>query len=164
MYEIKHNPNDDDYRAITRAIEDNDGYCCCELEHTPDTKCPCKKFREAPSSACDCGRFYKVTNYPIITLCGSTRFKEEFLKKAKELTLAGWIVLSVGVFGHFGDIEADKPEIKAQLDDIHKQKIAMSDAIYVINKSGYIGKSTQAEIEWAKFLNKDIIYMEETGE
>ena len=104
-----------------------------------------------------------VGKYKVITLCGSTRFKDEFLKAAKELTLKGWIVLSVGVFGHFGDIEADNPVIKAQLDDIHKQKIAMSDAIYVINKLGYIGASTKSEIEWAQFLNKDIIYMEETG-
>lgn len=44
-------------------------------------------------------------NYPVVTLCGSTRFKEEFLTVQKRLTLKGKIVLSVGLFGHSGDEE-----------------------------------------------------------
>ena len=46
-----------------------------------------------------------VKNYKVITLCGSTRFKDEFLKVQKELTLKGNIVISVGLFGHSGDSE-----------------------------------------------------------
>lgn len=161
---IKSNPDKEQRNIIRQAIIDNDGYCCCKLEHISDNRCMCKDFQEQNKTGfCHCGLFYKITDYPIITLCGSTRFKDEFLIAAKEFTLKGWIVLSPNVFGHFGDTEADNPVIKAQLDDIHKQKIAMSDAIYVINKLGYIGASTKAEIEWAQSLNKDIIYMEETG-
>ena len=44
-----------------------------------------------------------VGKYPVITLCGSTRFKEQFLEAQKRLTLAGNIVISVGLFGHSGD-------------------------------------------------------------
>lgn len=40
----------------------------------------------------------------IITLCGSTRFKAEFERMNRELTLAGHVVISVGVFGHADDI------------------------------------------------------------
>ena len=43
--------------------------------------------------------------YKVITLCGSTRFKDEFIKAQKDLTLAGNIVISVGLFGHSGDNE-----------------------------------------------------------
>lgn len=43
--------------------------------------------------------------YPVVTLCGSTRFKEEFLEAQKRLTLEGNIVISVGLFGHSGDAE-----------------------------------------------------------
>ena len=43
--------------------------------------------------------------YKIITLCGSTRFKDEFMEVQKRLTLAGNIVISVGLFGHSGDNE-----------------------------------------------------------
>ena len=43
--------------------------------------------------------------YKVITLCGSTRFKEQFLEAQKRLTLEGNIVISVGLFGHSGDDE-----------------------------------------------------------
>ena len=46
-----------------------------------------------------------VGKYPVITLCGSTRFKEQFLEAQKRLTLEGNIVISVGLFGHSGDAE-----------------------------------------------------------
>ncbi len=32
-----------------------------------------------------------VGNYPVITLCGSTRFKDEFMEAQKQLTLADWV-------------------------------------------------------------------------
>lgn len=96
----------------------------------------------------------------IITLCGSTRFKDEFERLNKELTLAGHIVLSVGVFAHMGDEITDDQKIK--LDALHKKKIDMSDAIFVINKFGYIGESTKSEIEYADKNNKVVFYMEES--
>lgn len=99
-----------------------------------------------------------MDNYKIITLCGSTKFKEEFIKANKELTLKGNIVISVGLFGHSGDKITDKQKI--MLDDIHKRKIDLADAIYVINKDGYIGNSTKSEIEYAKDHDKEIIYMQ----
>ena len=100
-----------------------------------------------------------IGNYKVITLCGSTRFKEDFERVNRELTLAGNIVISVGCFGHSGDVFSD--EQKIMLDDIHKRKIDMADAIYVINKNGYIGSSTRSEIQYALRLGKQIIYMED---
>ena len=44
--------------------------------------------------------------------------------------------------------------------DMHMKRIDMSDAIYVINKDGYIGKATLEEIEYAKSNNKEILYLE----
>lgn len=44
------------------------------------------------------------------------------------------------------------------IDKMHKEKIKLSDAILVVNVDGYIGNSTKNEIEYAKSLNKDIIY------
>lgn len=43
-----------------------------------------------------------VGSYRVVTLCGSTRFKDAFLEAQKRLTLAGNIVISVGLFGHSG--------------------------------------------------------------
>lgn len=99
-----------------------------------------------------------IGNYKVITLCGSTRFKEDFERVNKELTLQGNIVISVGCFGHAGDVFTD--EQKIMLDDIHKRKIDMADAIYVINKDGYVGMSTQSEILYAALHDKEIIFME----
>ena len=55
------NPNKDIYEEITKAVEDNDGYCPCELMKTNDTKCICKMFREQKElGECHCGRYVKV--------------------------------------------------------------------------------------------------------
>ena len=51
-------------------------------------------------------------------------------------------------------------EQKAQLDELHKRKIDMSDAIFVINKDGYIGSSTESEIRYARAHLKEIVYLE----
>ena len=101
-----------------------------------------------------------VGKYPVITLCGSTRFKDQFLEAQKRLTLAGNIVISVGLFGHSGDEEVWTEGAKEMLDDMHKRKIDMADAIYVINVDGYIGSSTQSEIDYACRNGKDVYYLE----
>ena len=108
-----------------------------------------------------------VANYKVITLCGSTRFKDEFLEAQKRLTLEGNIVISVGLFGHSGDNEVweDMDEgtltkTKEMLDDMHKRKIDMADEIYVINVDGYIGESTRSEIEYAMEHGKTVRFLE----
>jgi hypothetical protein len=101
-----------------------------------------------------------IGKYPIVTLCGSTRFKEQFLEAQKRLTLEGNIVITVGLFGHSGDQEVWTEGTKEMLDDMHKRKIDMADSIYVINVGGYIGESTRSEIEYAKQNGKGIQYLE----
>ena len=101
-----------------------------------------------------------VGKYKVITLCGSTKFKEEFLREQKRLSLEGNIVISVGMFGHSGDDEVWSEGVKEMLDDMHKRKIDMADEIFVINKGGYIGSSTKSEIEYATKTGKKVNYME----
>ena len=105
-----------------------------------------------------------VGQYPVITLCGSTKFKDTFMEVQKKLTLEGNIVISVGFFGHAGDSDGIDEETlaknKIMLDDIHKRKIDMSDGIFVINVGGYIGSSTKSEIEYATNHNKFVKYLE----
>ena len=108
-----------------------------------------------------------MRKYRVITLCGSTRFKDQFMEAQKRLTLEGNIVISVGLFGHSGDNEVwenmDEGTLtatKAMLDDMHKAKIDMSDEIFVINVGGYIGDSTRSEIEYAKAHGKAVRYLE----
>ncbi|WP_418376173.1 hypothetical protein [Agathobaculum sp.] len=83
----------------------------------------------------------------------------------KRLTLAGYIVISVGLFGHAGDQEVwdgmdegTLSKTKEMLDDMHKRKIDMADEIYVINVGGYIGDSTRSEIQYAEEHGKPVRY------
>ena len=101
-----------------------------------------------------------VQDYPVVTLCGSTKFKDYFIEAQKKLTLQGYIVLSVGLFGHSGDDEVWTEGTKEMLDDMHKRKIDLADEIYVINPGGYIGSSTKSEIEYATIHGKKINYLE----
>lgn len=111
--------------------------------------------------------FFENPFYPVITLCGSTRFKDEFYEAQKKLTLDGYIVISVGLFGHAGDQEVWESmdegtltKTKEMLDEMHKRKIDMADEIFVINVGGYIGDSTKSEIKYAMEHGKKIEYLE----
>jgi hypothetical protein len=98
-------------------------------------------------------------NTKIVCLCGSTKFKDDFIQATKDETLKGNIVLSVGLYGHADEEELDS-EVKNMLDALHFKKIKMADEILVINKYKYIGASTKREIDYAKLLNKKIKYLE----
>ena len=102
-----------------------------------------------------------VGKYKVVTLCGSTRFKDTFMEVQKRLTLQGCIVISVGLFGHAGDEEVWTEGTKEMLDDMHKRKIDMADEIFVINVDSYIGSSTRSEIEYARKTGKPVRYLEE---
>lgn len=95
----------------------------------------------------------------VICLCGSTKFKSEFLSANRALTLAGHVVVMPGVFGHTDGGFLDG-ETKRKLDELHLKKIEMADIVYVINPNGYIGSSTRNEIEHAESLGKIIRYLE----
>lgn len=101
-----------------------------------------------------------IKNYKVITLCGSTKFKDDYEYWNRKLTFEGNIVFSCGVFGHTDRIKLSK-EDKNMLDNIHKSKIDLSDEIFVIDKDNYIGKSTRSEIEYALENNKIVDYASE---
>lgn len=97
-----------------------------------------------------------------ITLCGSTRFREEYEKANRFLSLKGHIVYSVACFGHSGDSLND--EEKQTLDLVHLRKIMESDAVVIVGyKDGrpYVGESTLREIKWAHILDKPVLYLGE---
>ena len=55
------NPDAEIVQMIRLKLKENDGYCPCQLEKTPDTKCMCKEFREQDfEGECHCGRYCKV--------------------------------------------------------------------------------------------------------
>ena len=94
----------------------------------------------------------------VITICGSMRYSKEMMKIAEELELKeGYAVIQC-----IYNIDGQKYEgvDSSILDKIHKKKIDISDAVYVVNINGYIGNSTKNEIEYAKNNGKEVIYHE----
>jgi len=92
----------------------------------------------------------------IVTICGSTRFKDLILQVGRDLTLEGKIVLLPLVFGHSGDVITD--EQKLELDKLHHEKIDLSEEVHVVMFDNYIGHSTKGEIEYADLNRIPIIY------
>ena len=95
----------------------------------------------------------------VITLCGSTRFMNEFEKANTRLTLQGNVVFSVATTAYEGSQNVSD-EQKKLLDKVHFEKIRLSDEIFVINVGGYVGPSTKREIELAKRTGKKIRFLE----
>ena len=94
----------------------------------------------------------------VITICGSLRFQKEMMMLAEKLALKGNCVLTP-TYGVIENIEITKEQLM-KLKEEHLKRIELSDSIYVINKDNYIGRSTKLEIEYAKKLGKEIIYVE----
>jgi len=104
----------------------------------------------------------------VITLCGSSRFKEAFDLANMHLSLLGHVVISLGCWGHTDSPQGamfltgdsnDNGEIKKNLDTLHYKKIDLSNEIFVINPGGYIGNSTKKEIAYAKEKGINVKYM-----
>lgn len=93
----------------------------------------------------------------VITVCGSYKFKKEMIEITEKMTLKGNCMLTPNELAK-SDKNAYTKEEALLIDKMHKEKIKLSDAILVVNVNNYIGNSTKSEIEFAKSLNKEIIY------
>jgi hypothetical protein len=87
---------------------------------------------------------------------------DAFFEASWSETLAGKIVLSVGVCKHATDHggEALGPEVVALLDELHLRKIDLADEVLILNVRGYIGESTARELEYARAAGKSIRFLE----
>lgn len=100
-----------------------------------------------------------TSEFKVITLCGSARFKDEFTKQEQILSLKGYIVLSPIFFDKEIQTKLERSKLE-MLKLMHYKRIELADEILVINKYGYIGDSTKKEIDFAKKLNKIIKFIE----
>lgn len=85
------------------------------------------------------------------------RFREEFERLGAELTLAGHVVLTPTALDLSTELNAEE---RAQLGQIHLQKIAMSDEVLIVNVGDYVGESTRREIKYARSLGVAVSYLE----
>ena len=95
----------------------------------------------------------------IITLCGSLRYKKEMMIIAEKMALEGNCILTP-VYPVLEDYDRTDEQL-IKLKEAHFKRIELSDAILVVNIDNYIGNSTNLEIEYAKKLEKKVIYYTE---
>jgi len=95
--------------------------------------------------------------FKVITLCGSTKFKNEFVNVSQKLTLQGSIVLMPHIFNHGDSLNLSMDQL-AMLVELHKEVVSMADEIFVIDVGGYVGDSTNNEIKYAINLGKIVRY------
>lgn len=54
---------DKEYAAeVIERIKQNNGYCPCKIEKTPETKCMCKEFIDQRDGMCHCGLYIKYAD------------------------------------------------------------------------------------------------------
>ncbi len=91
-------------------------------------------------------------------MCGSLKFVDKIQQIAEKLELEKEYVV-LNIITHTMDRALTESESKL-LGELHREKIDISDAIYVVNIGGYIGEAVADEIEYAKMKGKEIIYLE----
>ena len=98
----------------------------------------------------------------VVALCGSMKYQNEMIKIARNLEVTfGYCVLQcVYDFAGRNDTKLEREKIIRA----HFKKIDLSDAIYVVNIDGFIGESTQKEINYALRKKKEVFYHEERNE
>lgn len=95
----------------------------------------------------------------VITICGSLKFEADIKYWAEKLTLEGNCVLSI-IYPTRADVNTYISEQRERFAKAHRKRIDLFDAIFVVNKNGYIGSSTQSEIEYAQKQEKEVIFLE----
>lgn len=86
------------------------------------------------------------------------RFSNEMMEISQELEIKKEYAVIQCVYSD-KETKYDDREIEL-LWTLHKKKIDISDAIYVVNINGYIGESTKKEIQYAISKEKEVIYHE----
>lgn len=153
-FSTKPNPDKQVYDEVTSAIADNENYCCCAIEKTEDTKCMCKDFREQQESGfCHCSRFYKVRDYPIITILCAPADNERAQVIAEDLTMQGFIVL-IPMYRDLINYVANS----YFYDEMQKVKIHKADLVLVLNTNKEVMEFMSEQIYWAQELKKKILY------
>jgi NTP pyrophosphatase (non-canonical NTP hydrolase) len=97
----------------------------------------------------------------VVCLCGSVRFKQEFLAAHEEEALQGRIVVAPGVFSKADRRQLTDDDVE-RLHELHRRKIELADEVLVIAPDGRLGESTAGEVEYARSLGKPVRYWKPT--
>ena len=96
-----------------------------------------------------------MMSYPIVTICCSTRYRDEIIKLYNELTKRGYVVLA-DLTDHNDQLNFDK----VMVDQMHLHKIDIADKVFFLLKDNHMGESVSKEFEYAKNKSKSIYIVE----
>ena len=101
-----------------------------------------------------------------VTICGSLRFEDDIQKWHEALAFNGYTPYCMVAMPSQKNNKKEwySTYEKMMLDLIHLSKIEESDDVLIVDTAGYIGESTQREIQWAKIRDKAIYYASEQDE
>lgn len=101
-------------------------------------------------------------HFPACCLCGSTRLADWFWEAGWQLTIRGWVILTISFVKHAEHHGGEQLGVEscARLDAVHYAKIDMADVVFVLNVGCYIGESTAREIEYARHRGKPVVFLE----
>ena len=92
----------------------------------------------------------------IVTICGSSKFVDVMavcswlLERDEGVLVFGLHLLPMWYPGCPPDHLAEHEGVNEHMDKLHREKIALSEEIFVVNVNNYIGASTQVEINYAQ--------------
>lgn len=153
-FSIKNNPNPDTFKSISDAVKENGNYCCCAISKNNDSLCMCKNFREQEETGfCHCGRFYKVQNFPIVTILCAPEESDRAQFIAEDLTQQGFIVITPMYKN-----TRQHTTVSDFFNELQKAKIEKADMVLVLNTSQEAVDFMAEQILWAEELQKKILY------
>lgn len=92
----------------------------------------------------------------IVTICGSMKFETE-MKRIAFLLETKYDMNVLQCVYNVDNLDITPME-QGALENAHYRKIEISDAIYVVDIQGYIGKQVSKEIAFAKSKGKEVIF------
>lgn len=158
-FDIKKNPNIEDYEEITEAVNANDGYCPCMRDKDEDTKCMCKLFRTSKDTDfCHCGRFYKVKNYETLAVIGDVSDEdaiESYLDWCERFNYQDFVVIGIPLNLYDYHCGSDKHL------NLCKSIIAKSDAVVILGHNQELYETITKLVDWASSIDKKVLTRED---
>lgn len=155
MFTIKDNPNKEELSLIEEAIKLNNGYCPCASEKNDSTTCICEAFTNSEDTDfCQCGRFYKVENYEVLTVIGDVAFSEgaESLFYWNEILIdQHFLVMSIPL--NSLSIAANSQTSINQC----RAAIEKSIAVLILEYDDHLQPTIDAVMDWSERLGKKIL-------
>ncbi len=94
-----------------------------------------------------------------VALIGNHSFYDEFQKIKKDLEADGGTRVFIPDIFDISDPQKLTMKDEVNLEELYQSKMRMSDYVLVVNKNGFIGKDTLDKIDWCKWNQIPVKYL-----